>query len=233
MSSSQTALIIGATGQTGRHLLNQLLASSHFSSVSEYGRRLTDLDSNANGKEKLEQKVIDFEKLDDGMKDGKWDVVFITLGTTRRNAGSAEAFEKIDREYVVNAARAAKSIDKPQRLVYLSSGVANTNSSFLYSRSKGLTESELASLGYQDTISFRPGMLAGVTRPESRLLETSAKYITGLIGKFTDSIEIKASHQIYPALLFFFRAHARPPQLLSSFYRLPLSDPHLVDRSKP
>ncbi|KAF5386359.1 hypothetical protein D9757_006665 [Collybiopsis confluens] len=181
MSSPQTALIVGATGQTGRYLLNQLLASSHFSRVSEYGRRLVDLDSNATGKERLEQKVIDFEKLDDGMKDGKWDVVFITLGTTKKNAGSAEAFEKIDREYVVNAARAAKSIDKPQRLVYLSSGGANPSSSFLYPRSKGLTELELASLGYQDTIVFRPGMLAGVDRPESRPLETGARYITGLV----------------------------------------------------
>ena len=31
------------------------------------------------GKEKLEQKTIDFEKLEDaGLKDGRWDVVFIT-----------------------------------------------------------------------------------------------------------------------------------------------------------
>ncbi len=77
--SGKTALIIGATGQTGQHLLKELLASSHFTKVGEYGRRLTDLESLSAGKDKLVQKAIDFEKLEEsGLKDGKWDVVFIT-----------------------------------------------------------------------------------------------------------------------------------------------------------
>lgn len=42
------------------------------------------------------------------------------LGTTKKNAGSAEAFEKIDREYVINAARAAKAEGTDQRIVYVS-----------------------------------------------------------------------------------------------------------------
>lgn len=84
--------------------------------------------------------MIDYEKLDEaglGSPDAKWDVVFITLGTTRKAAGSDEAFEKIDREYVfgllifqlywlifaryvINAARAARVEGHPQLLVYLS-----------------------------------------------------------------------------------------------------------------
>jgi len=93
--------------------------------VGEYGRRLTPAENIFNGKDKLEQKVIDFEKLKESdLKQGNWDVVFITyvrpihsavsflanfieltvaglyyrLGTTKAAAGSAEAFEKIDRE---------------------------------------------------------------------------------------------------------------------------------------
>jgi oxidoreductase len=46
--------------------------------------------------------------------------VFIALGTTAKAAGSPEAFERIDREYVINAARSAKSEGHPQRLVYVS-----------------------------------------------------------------------------------------------------------------
>ena len=77
--ASQSALIIGATGQTGRHLLKTLLASPHFTHVSEYGRRVTPKDEITTGIDKLEQKVIDFEKLQDsGLSQGKWDVVFIT-----------------------------------------------------------------------------------------------------------------------------------------------------------
>lgn len=139
--AGKSALLVGATGATGRYVLKELLASQQFTRVGEYGRRTTPLDQITAGKEKLEQKTIDFKKLENsGLKDGKWDVVFITfdsirflsdnqtnivdrLGTTRANAGSAAAFEKIDREYVINAARAAKS-DSSQRLVYLSVSIA-------------------------------------------------------------------------------------------------------------
>ncbi|SJL13767.1 uncharacterized protein ARMOST_17215 [Armillaria ostoyae] len=175
--SGKTALIIGATGATGQYLLKELLTSSHFTKVGEYGRRLTDLSTLSTGKDKLVQKVIDFEKLEEsGIKDGKWDVVFITLGTTRKAAGGAEGFQKIDRDYVVNSAKEARVPDLPQRIVYLSGGSANSKSLLLYSRSKGQTEEALANIGYSDTIVFRPGLLTGAARPESRIGETIAEY---------------------------------------------------------
>ena len=74
-----SALIFGATGQTGRNLLQSLLASPHFTRVGEYGRNVTSPNDIKTGKDKLEQKVIDFEKIQEyGLKQGKWDVVFIT-----------------------------------------------------------------------------------------------------------------------------------------------------------
>jgi oxidoreductase len=121
--ATKSALILGATGQTGRYLLRELIASPTFTRVCEAGRRVTstaDLPAQASGK--LEQKVIDFERLDEsGLKEGKWDVVFVAcvarssvtrrglsvlcvalcrLGTTAKAAGSPENFTKIDREYV-------------------------------------------------------------------------------------------------------------------------------------
>ncbi|EPT01118.1 hypothetical protein FOMPIDRAFT_1023435 [Fomitopsis schrenkii] len=169
-----SALILGATGATGKVLLQELLASPTFSSVSEYGRRVTAQEKLPVGKEKLQQKVVDFDRLEEaGLKEGKWDVVFITLGTTIRKAGSAEAFERIDREYVVNASRLAKSQDPDhkQRLIYLSAVGADPNSWFLYPRSKGRTELALAELGYSDTVVLRPGALGEADRPEARLTE--------------------------------------------------------------
>ncbi|KAJ6561089.1 hypothetical protein DFH09DRAFT_921316 [Mycena vulgaris] len=192
--STQTALILGATGQVGGFLLKELLASPHFTRVGEFGRRNTSLEGLAAGKDKLEQKTIDFEKPDAaGLRDSKWDVVFITLGTTAKAAGSTEAFERIDREYVINAARAAKSDSHPQRLVYVSSSGADPKSRFLYPRSKGLTEEGLASLGYEDTIVFRPGLLAGTNRPELRLAEKVTGAITGVLSYVSSSLEIKVS----------------------------------------
>ena len=77
--SPRSALIFGATGQTGRHLLQSLLASPHFTRVGEYGRKVTSPSDIKTGSDKLEQKVIDFEKIQEyGLKQGKWDVVFIT-----------------------------------------------------------------------------------------------------------------------------------------------------------
>ncbi|KAG6329542.1 hypothetical protein ID866_9548, partial [Astraeus odoratus] len=174
--SGKSALLLGATGATGKKLLAELLANSEWNRIGEYGRRVTSPENLPPGQRegRLEQKVIDFENLDAaGLKGGRWDVVFVTLGTTRAQAGSAAMFEKIDREYVVNACRAAKSDDPTheQRVVYLSSGGASASSPFLYPKSKGLTELALARLGYSDTIVFRPGLLKGADRPERRLAE--------------------------------------------------------------
>lgn len=47
--------------------------------MGEYGRRVTSIEQIESGKEKLEQKTIDFEKLEEaGLNARKWDVVFIT-----------------------------------------------------------------------------------------------------------------------------------------------------------
>jgi len=193
--TGQSALLLGATGGTGKHVLKELLLSPHFTQVGEYGRRVTSIEQIESGKEKLEQKTIDFEKLEEaGLNARKWDVVFITLGTTRSAAGSAAAFEKIDREYVINAARAAKSDDPnyPQRLVYVSAGNANPKSSLLYPKSKGLTELGLAGLGYSDTICFRPGYLKG-ERDERKVpapVESVVNALTGVLSLVSPSIEI-------------------------------------------
>ena len=76
-----SALLIGATGATGKHVLKELLASPHYTTVGEFGRRTTPLDAlpaDAH-KDKLVQKAIDFEKIDEaGLKEGKWDVVILT-----------------------------------------------------------------------------------------------------------------------------------------------------------
>jgi len=186
----RSALLLGATGATGSYVLQELLASSHFTRVIEVGRRVTSPDVLANtpGKEKLTQKVVDFEKIDQaGLKGENADVVIITLGTSRAAAGSAENFTKIDRLFPAEAAKAAKT-DSEQRLIYVSAGSANPNSFILYSKSKGLTELDLASLGYKDFIVFRPALLT--ERPNARVVEAIASKITGLLSTFTSSVEI-------------------------------------------
>ena len=73
----KTALILGATGTTGKSLLQELLASPSYTLIGEYGLKITSTDQ-LTGKDKLQQRVIDFEKLNEGkLNELRWDVVFI------------------------------------------------------------------------------------------------------------------------------------------------------------
>lgn len=74
-----------------------------------------------------------------------------TVGTTRAQAGSAQAFSKIDREYVIAAARAAlvQDTSNKQKVLYCSAPLANSKSKFLYTQSKGMTEEGLGEYGWQ------------------------------------------------------------------------------------
>ncbi|PSR78276.1 hypothetical protein PHLCEN_2v7472 [Hermanssonia centrifuga] len=76
--SGQSALILGATGATGKHLLKELISSSHFTKIGEYGRRVTP-QSQIPATNKLEQKVVDFETINrTAFQNDRWDVIFIT-----------------------------------------------------------------------------------------------------------------------------------------------------------
>jgi len=196
MSTSQgeTVLLLGATGATGKHVLRELLANNHFTRVVEAGRRVTPSEAveALAGKEKLIQKTIDFDNLQASqLADEKADVVVIVLGTTRAKAGSAEAFIKIDKEYVVESAKAAKT-GSDQRLVYLSSQGANASapSFLLYPKSKGETEHALASLNYKDFIVFRPGYLQDAQRGETRLVESIYGKTLSMLPFGRDSMSI-------------------------------------------
>lgn len=73
-----SALVFGATGATGRHVLREVLSSERYTRVGEYGRSVTTEDKLPADHAKLEQKKVDFEKLGGaGLKEGNWDVVLI------------------------------------------------------------------------------------------------------------------------------------------------------------
>lgn len=62
-------------------MLSQLLGSSEFSKVAEYGRRVTTQADLATQipPNKIEQKAVNFDKIsDEGLQNGKYDVVIIT-----------------------------------------------------------------------------------------------------------------------------------------------------------
>lgn len=129
-------LILGGTGEVGRQAVAAALADSRVSHVLSFGRRPPPVPADAPGHEKLQHTSLDFDALlaevrqgYDGSEAKKLsgsaaDSVVIALGTTRGNAGSAEAFELIDREYVLAAAKAARVPEKTQTVVYVSVSAA-------------------------------------------------------------------------------------------------------------
>ncbi|WP_019027604.1 NAD(P)H-binding protein [Colwellia piezophila] len=159
---SKVALLAGASGLIGQELLTLLLASPIYSKVVVLVRRPLDINH-----EKLEQKVVDFEKID--LDDLLIDHVFCTLGTTIKRAGSKAAFRQVDQQYVINVAKIAKQRGAELFTIVTAMG-ANSDSLLFYNQVKGDVEAELRQMAYKYLGIFRPSMLVG-DRVEKRFAE--------------------------------------------------------------
>ncbi|OLC89780.1 MAG: oxidoreductase [Gemmatimonadetes bacterium] len=164
---SRTALVAGATGLVGSHVLELLLADPQWSHVVTVGRRKT---SNHNAK--LEQRVLNLSELDSVTDLPHVDDVFCCLGTTIKQAGSQPAFRLVDHEFVVGLARAGLRAGATQFLLVSAIG-ADPESRVFYSRVKGETEAAIRKLSYRGIQIFRPSLLLG-DRSEFRLGERIA-----------------------------------------------------------
>lgn len=161
---ARSALLAGATGLVGRRVLRVLLEDPDYGRLVALARR--DVGA-AHGK--LVERRVDFDRLRLDDADGAVDDVFVTLGTTRRKAGSDAAFRRVDHDYVLAVAREARARGARQLVVVTSLG-ADPRSRLLYTRVKGEVEAAVAALGYPTVHVFRPSLLLG-ERDESRPAE--------------------------------------------------------------
>lgn len=164
------ALILGATGLIGGHLLNLLLQDNVYSKVRIFVRKPIDLQH-----PKLEQITVDYDKLHTYAKAFAVDDVFCCLGTTIKKAGSQEAFYKVDATYPFEAARLARQQGARQYLIVTSMG-ANKNSTIFYNRVKGEVEDMITGLQFPSFHIFRPSLLLG-ERNETRTGEAIAQKV--------------------------------------------------------
>lgn len=174
---SRTALLAGATGLVGSHVLELLLGDTTWSRVVTAGRRGTPLRH-----DKLEQRVLDLGALEAQGDLPHADDVFCCLGTTIKQAGSQAAFRRVDHDFVLGLANAGLRIGATQFLLVSAVG-ADPESRVFYSRVKGEVEAAVRMLPYRAVQILRPGLLLG-KRAEFRFGERVAMAVVPLAHPF-------------------------------------------------
>ena len=180
------ALVIGATGATGKDLVNKLLEDKDFQEVHAFVRRPLNIKN-----EKLKAHVVDFEKPEEWKDLVKGDVAFSCLGTTLKDAGSKDAQRKVDFDYQYQFAKNAKE-NEVEDYILVSSYGANPNSKIFYSRMKGELEKEVKNLHFNKMTIFQPGML------ERKDSERTGEVLGGKIIKFANKLGICESQKPLP-----------------------------------
>lgn len=171
---ARVALVAGATGLVGSHVLDLLLADETWSHTVTVGRR-TSLQRH----DKLEQRVVDLGALEAMADLPRADDVFCCLGTTIKQAGSQPAFRRVDQAFVLALARAGLRAGATQFLLVSAIG-ADPESRVFYSRVKGETEAGVRKLPYRAVQIFRPSLLLG-DRPDFRFRERVAMFAAPLL----------------------------------------------------
>ncbi len=161
------AIVIGATGLIGKTCVELLLNDTEYESVTVLVRRKTNLIH-----PKLKEEITDFSRLTNHAHALAGDDLFCCLGTTIRQAGSQNAFFKVDFTYVYEAARIAAQNGVRQFLLVSALG-ANSQSKIFYNRVKGQLEEAVYALGFKSVHIFRPSFLMG-KRTEFRIGEKIA-----------------------------------------------------------
>lgn len=160
----KTVLILGATGQVGQQLLHLALQHPEIFRVVAPSRR--PLLPHA----KLDNPMVDFEKLPEEAPWWKADVTLCALGTTLRQTKSRAGFYRVDHDYVLAAAGLTRQAGTPA-FGFVSSLGADPLSRLFYLKVKGETERDLSTLGFASLTIPRPSLLIGGPRSSARPLE--------------------------------------------------------------
>ena len=147
------ALIIGATGATGKDLVTQLLADDTYSQVHCFVRKPLTLTH-----PKLHAHVVNFETLKAWADLLRGDVAFSCLGTTLAAAGSKEAQWRVDYDYQYNFAEHCRNNGVPT-FVLISAAGAKAQSKLFYNRMKGQLEDAVKELEFPCLLIFQPSVL--------------------------------------------------------------------------
>ena len=174
----RTAIVFGATGLVGRALVDQLCNSTQYELITVFVRK----NSGIPGRGKINEILIDFERIEDYSDLIKGNDLFICLGTTIKKAGKVSRMEEIDCTLPVKIATIA-SANMVEKLAAVSSLGADSDSANYYLRIKGEMENGLLGLKFKTIAILRPSILLGV-RTERRFGEEIGKILMRVFGIF-------------------------------------------------
>ncbi len=168
--AGKTALLVGATGLIGGHVLRLLLENEHYAAVKVLARRSTGM-SHA----KLAEYIVNFDNAHTLAPHAAADDVFCCLGTTIKKAKTREAFYTVDCTYPLAVAKACSASGAGQFLIVTALG-ADPRSAVFYNRVKGEVEAAVRQTAFRVVHIFRPSLLLG-ERKERRFIEGVAGFL--------------------------------------------------------
>lgn len=211
MTEGTRVWLAGATGLVGHETLLQLLEDHTVRQVVAVVRRPLGVTH-----PKLDERVVDFEELESALAAevtgaGGADIAICCLGTTIKQAGSQQQFRRVDHDYVMAFARAAKAASVQHFLVVSALG-ANAASLTFYNRVKGQVEEELRQLSFRALTIARPSLLLG-DRKDFRLGERVFAPLSKLLPEKVRGIEART---VARALVSLARAPAQGARIVPS-----------------
>lgn len=158
------AIVIGATGLTGSHLLSQLLDDSRYDVVMTLSRKRTNI---------KHSKLLEFEvDLFDPVTFNTHltgDHLFICTGTTQDKTPDPTEYYRIEHGLPLTVARVAHK-NGVATIVVISAMGADPDSRFRYNRGKGDMERDIEKLGFEQPYFVQPALIGG-ERDEKRTFE--------------------------------------------------------------
>ena len=171
----KTALLFGASGLVGSHVLNQLISNNNYSKIKLFIRSSINMSD-----PKIEIIQTDFNNLENHREDIKGDDCFFCIGTTKKNSPDKNEYKRVELEVPKQIAQIAKS-NLVNSFVFISSGYADPKSSGDYLKFKGEVEEELKRLNFPKLGIMRPSFLLG-DRKEKRIGEKIGIYVFKLLS---------------------------------------------------
>ena len=169
------AIILGATGLTGSHLLQLLLKDTDYDLVKVFTRNKLTISH-----PKIEEHVIDLLKLSDYAEEFTADVVFCCIGTTKAKTPDKTLYRAIDYGIPVEAAKLCKQ-NAINHYIVISALGANAKSKVMYSRLKGEMQCEVLAQEIEHTHFLQPSLIVG-NRKEKRTGEDFSKQLMKIVG---------------------------------------------------